>query len=150
MIFRVIWKKNLKRKEGFNYRILEHRQKKLSKVSVIFHPLPNLSKAEIMSTVCHLESGMVVINSMLNIDVFILSFCIRFPKALLHLQLPHENKTTELPRGINSLRCLSVLEGKLFQMNIRSSSTTKPRKMVMEAVIILFKFEQELLFQMFL
>lgn len=63
----------MKRKEGFNYRILEQRQKKVSKVSVIFHSLQSLSKTEIMSTVCHLESGMVVINSMLNIDVFILS-----------------------------------------------------------------------------
>ena len=77
-----------------------------------------------MSTVCHLESGIVVINTMLKIGVFILSFCIRFPKALLHLQLPHESRTAELPHGINSLRCLSMLEGKLFQMNIRGSSTT--------------------------
>lgn len=67
-----------------------------------------------MSTVCHLESGMVVINNMLNIDVFIL-FLYQVPQALLHLQLPHESKTTELPRSINSLRCLSVLEGKLFK-----------------------------------
>lgn len=80
-----------------------------------FCHLLSITKSLILSAICHLESGIVVINGRLNVNAIIY---IRLPKALLWLQLPCKGKKGELPCGINSLRHLSMLKGKILQTDI--------------------------------
>ena len=87
MILRVIWKnyeKILKRNEGFDYRILETETRKVLQG---FCHLLSITKSLILSAICHLESGIVVINGTLNVNA-IISFYIRLPKALCGYSFP--------------------------------------------------------------
>lgn len=97
MILRDIWGKKLGiLKREIKALIVEFcRAKRIfPKVLAIFYPLQNLSHAWIMFDICYLESGTLVISSMLNADALIIVFCIGLPKPLLSLQLPSEGKAS--------------------------------------------------------
>lgn len=118
MILRDIWKKCgifKKRNKGFIYRILDTEKNKLSQSFCHFlNPSQNLSQAWIMSDICYLESGTLVIystfnNVILNNNVII----IWLPIIIITLTtFPLKARQAEFPCGIDSLRCLSVLKGK--------------------------------------